>query len=95
MEDALVAFLTPILSSHPILVSILSVIGILRAINKPLFALLHAYVLSTPTPKDDSILDAVEKSPITKAVLFVLDWTTSIKIPPKAPDVPVLPKGIQ
>lgn len=74
------------------LMAALMVIGILRAVNKPFFTLWRSYVQATPTKADDELLDKVERSKITKAILFVLDWTASIKVPDKVQPVE-LPKG--
>lgn len=56
------------------------VIGVLRVVNKPLFTLLREYVNVTPDPKDNEILDRVEKSKFYSAFLFALDWLASVKI---------------
>ena len=95
MEQVLVSFIQSLVSEYPIAVTIFAVIGVLRAINKPLFALFRAYVKSTASTSDDAFLDKVEASPIVKAIVFFLDWTTSIKIPEKKTEVIILPKGNQ
>jgi hypothetical protein len=82
MEAALATLLINLVSQHPILASIVGMLGIARMINKPLFALLRAYVLATPNPADDLVLDRVEASKAKKAVDFALDYAFSIK--PKA-----------
>lgn len=93
MDEALNAFIVQFAQNHPIILTILSVIGVLRAINKPIFALLHAYVLATPSTSDDALLSSVEQNKIVRALLFALDWTASIKLPPPQPPIAVLPKG--
>ena len=92
MEEFLIPFLVTAAQQYPMLMTILMVIGVLRAVNKPLFALWRSYVQATPTKADDEILDTIERSKITKAILFVLDWTASIRIPEKTQPVE-LPKG--
>lgn len=93
MEELLYNLLAIGVEKYPVLTSIFLVIGILRAINKPFFAFLRAYVLATPSTSDDAVLDRVEQSQVYKAISFVLDWTTSIKLPAKQAAVHELPKG--
>lgn len=65
--------------------TVVMVIGVLRVMNKPLFSLLHAIVPLTPSPKDDELLDTVEKSTVMKWITYALDWFGSIKLEkPKA-----------
>jgi hypothetical protein len=93
MEELLINLLAIGVEKYPILMTVFFVIGFLRAINKPLFTFLGTLVKATPTPKDDEILQTVETSKIYKAIVFVLDWTASVKIPAKAVVVPALPPG--
>lgn len=79
------AYLAPIVSGlalkFPILATVLGVMAIMRAVNKPLFALLHAYVDATATTTDNAELDKVETSKVYKAICFALDYAFSIKLP--------------
>lgn len=79
MEALIVAYAT----QYPLLVSGLVFVGILRTINKPLFALLNAYVQATPSEKDDEVLKKVETSKVYTHLVFLLDYFTSIKLPAK------------
>ena len=72
-----------LVSQYPNAVAVFSIIGILRAINKPLFAAFRAYTNATSTPKDDAVLDAVEKSKAYTYAMFILDYLTSVKVPNK------------
>jgi len=83
MEEILIQFLIQAAQGYPIVMTIFIVLGVLRAVNKPLFTLWRSYVSATPQKSDDELLDTVERSKIVKALLFVLDWTASIKVPPK------------
>lgn len=65
------------------LVAIILIIGSLRVVFKPLFALAYAIVSVTPSKKDDEVVKKVEEHKITKAILFALDYIASIKFPPK------------
>lgn len=78
--DQITTLLTTFGGKYPIIITIFTVIGVLRVINKPLFAFFHAFVAATPSTKDDEILASVEQSKVYKAICFVLDWTLSIKV---------------
>lgn len=81
MESFLLALLAKAVAQFPIASSLLMIIGVCRVVMKPLFALLRAFVLSTPTPKDDLLLDEVEHSKAYLALVWFLDYTASIKLP--------------
>jgi hypothetical protein len=66
----------------PILGLIL-IIGSLRVILKPLFALAYAIASVTPDKKDDEAVKKIEEHKITKAIYFALDYIASVKLPPK------------
>lgn len=80
MEEALKEILKSLIEQYPVLSSALFGIGLLRAINKPLFALVRAYVEYTLTKKDDEILNKIEESKPYRVIVFLLDWFTSIKV---------------
>ena len=65
---------------YPWIATILLVMGGMRVLFKPVFSVFHAYVEFTPSPRDNLILDNVEKSAYYKAVVWVLDFVGSIKI---------------
>lgn len=79
--EALVLFLTGLATKAPILMTVLFVIGALRAVFKPFFSLLRTYVQYTPNPADDAVLDKAESSAWYKAFVWVLDFTASVKLP--------------
>lgn len=60
---------------------ILTVVGGLRIINKPLFSFLRTYVQKTKTTEDDKLLDKVESSRFYKWLSYVLDLFGSVKLP--------------
>lgn len=78
------AWLQPILlglvGKYPVIMGILAVVGVLRLCLKPVFSILHAIADATPSPNDNLLLDKVEKSPVLKAVYWVLDYLASIKL---------------
>tara|TARA_R110002167_G_C12491385_1_gene635443 strand:+ start:269 stop:505 length:237 start_codon:yes stop_codon:yes gene_type:complete len=65
---------------YPIIMTILSVMGMARLILKPLMTFLHEMVVVTESTKDNEILDKVEASKIYKGLLFVLDYAFSLKL---------------
>lgn len=69
-----------LMSKYPVAASVLAVIGVLRVINKPIFAIAHAIVEATPSKSDDDALAAVEASAFYKGLVFVLDWFASVKV---------------
>lgn len=68
------------LSEYPAFTVFVSIVGILRVINKPLFTFLKVLTEATPSNKDNDILDLVEKSKAYKTFTFILDWFGSVKI---------------
>lgn len=78
--DAILAFVPALAAKYPVIVSVLFVMGVLRAVFKPIFAVLEAYVAATPNKADDAALAEVEASGAYKAVQFVLDYVASIKL---------------
>lgn len=81
-------FIIQFASQYPIVASILMVVGVLRLINKPLFAFLNAVVVATPTTKDNEILKKVETSKAYQYISFLLDYLGSVKVPQKVVAVP-------
>lgn len=64
-----------------IVIQVVTIIGSLRLINKPLFSFLRAVVNFTHWTESDNIfLDKVEASKYYKGLLYVLDWVASVKI---------------
>jgi len=76
MEEMLIA----LVAKYPIVSGILSILGLIRLLIKPIMEAIIAYAKWTETPKDDSLVNHVIKSPIYSKFLFVLDWLFSIKI---------------
>ena len=88
LTDIILKLITEMAAQHPWIMTFFFVVGVLRAINKPLFALAHKFVEQTPSPKDDEVLRDVELSNIYKAVSFFLDWSMSVKLPQEKPAAP-------
>ena len=82
--EQLLNFLSPLISAYAgnagIVLQIISIIGTLRLLVKPIMAIANIYVNFTPSNDDNIILAKLEKSKIYKGVLFAVDWLLSIKI---------------
>lgn len=79
MDPFLLEFFRDFLAAHPDITTILAAVGLMRAINKPLFALMKIYVKKTQSTKDDELLEKIERSKYYKMFLFGLDWLASVK----------------
>lgn len=67
---------------HPYLVTVLLVIGALRAVFKPVMALLRMRAAATPDPSDDAALSRWETTPLARLLTWSLDFVASIKVAP-------------
>lgn len=72
-----------LVSAHPTIMAIITVIGALRIVNKPLFAFLHSVMLATNSQKGEAIVTEVETSKVYSGFLFLLDYVASVKPAPK------------
>ena len=79
IEDLIVKFV----GENPTFALIIMIAGTLRAINKPLFALIQAFVGSTETKADDTWWAKAQTHQSFKCLLWFLDWTASVKLPQK------------
>jgi len=68
---------------NPKLASVVVVIGILRAVFKPIQNLLLAYVEATPGLEDNEKFAKLQASKGYKVFAWFLDYTASIKVPVK------------
>lgn len=81
--DAILIYIMEWAQQYPFFSVMLMIIGFLRAINKPLFALIDAGVAATATDKDDIIWKDAKNSKAMETFLFLIDWFTSVKIKKK------------
>lgn len=65
---------------YPATASILSILSVIRIINKPLFSFLHTFVAATSWKADDALLEKIERSAAYKIGSYLLDWTLSVKL---------------
>jgi hypothetical protein len=69
--------------AHPSILAVITVIGALRIVNKPLFAFLHSVMQATGSQKGEALVTEVETSKIYSGFLFLLDYVASVKPAPK------------
>ena len=81
MEQTIIDLLVGLVQNYPWFSTVLLVLGVCRAVFKPLMAVAEAYVLETPDNKDNEALETFKKGKI----YFVLDYVFSIKVPSKLP----------
>lgn len=79
MEQTIIDLLVSLVQNYPWFSSVLLVLGIARALFKPLVAVVDAYVNQTETPDDNAAVERFKQG----KVYFVLDYVFSIKIPNK------------
>ena len=65
---------------YGVTVQIVAIVGALRLVMKPIMGAARAYVLTTPSPKDDAVLDKVEAHKAYKVAMYLLDYIASIKV---------------
>jgi len=78
--DVLAGLLAGLVAKYPTIMVVITIMGICRAVFKPLFTFLRAIADATPTAKDNQLLDDIEQSKIVKGLMFVLDYVASIKL---------------
>lgn len=76
-------FVIDMLLQSPSLTGALVIMGLLRAVFKPIFSVAEAYVKETKDPSDDAKLAKIMESKPYKIVAWLLDYTASIKVPVK------------
>ncbi len=79
-----VPFLQNLAAAHPAISSVLMVVGMCRAIFKPLMTFLHSIADATPSLKDNELLEKAEGSVVYKWAMWGIDYLFSIKSAPKA-----------
>jgi hypothetical protein len=69
------------MANHPHLSAVLVVIGVFRAVFKPIMTVLEAYVGATESTKDNELLEKIKGSKTYKVLVWLVDYTASIKLP--------------
>lgn len=80
LVESVLPWLLSMVNNHPYFVMLVSAMGVLRLLVKPLMTLLHVVVKITPYDKDDQWLAKLEGSKAWGAFLYALDWFASIKV---------------
>jgi hypothetical protein len=82
--EQILAFLSPILEAYSGslggAVQIITIIGSLRLLLKPLMGLLEAFVTITPSKTDDLLPEKIKDNKVYKSVVYLLDWLASLKL---------------
>ncbi len=85
--EQILALLEPLLLAYSgklgKVMQILVFIGSFRVFLKPVVCLARTYVDFSPSKKDNEVLDKVMESKWYKAVSYLLDWFSSLKLPQK------------
>lgn len=69
------------IAQYPKAAAALAVMGLLRAIFKPIMAGVESYIADSVSKKDDARLEKVKAHKAYKAFAFFLDYAASIKLP--------------
>lgn len=91
LSNWLLAFIVKLAAAHPIIATIISIMGSARVWAKPVMSLIHNFVELSPSKRDDGILTSIleffNANPIGRFLAYLIDWFTSIKIQvPNYPD---------
>ncbi len=81
--QTILGFFVQFAQNWPFLATLIAVMGTFRLFFKPLVTLIHAWVAASPSKKDDEILVKVESSGWYKAIMFIVDYIASVKLPEK------------
>lgn len=69
-----------LITNYPVVTSILTALGVIRLVIKPLMTIFHNAVDYTGNPKYMAFVDKVEENKYYKAVVWALDYLFSIKV---------------
>lgn len=82
LQTTVVEFITGLSASYPWLTTVLVAIGTFRALFKPVMTLLDQVVVATTwTQTDNELLNKVKASKVYKALVWVVDYLASVKLP--------------
>ena len=86
MEE-LLGLLKPLIELYAgklgIAVQIISIVGSLRLLLKPIMSVVSTVVLITPSKSDDLLPEKIMEHKAYKMFVFVVDYLASIKLPKK------------
>lgn len=89
--DMLNDFLSQTALQYPVLLTLFLVLGVFRAIFKPLMSLVEVYVKATGSASQQATLDGFEKSKFYSALVWFVDFLMSVKLPVQQPPKDVTP----
>lgn len=72
-------FILGLISQIPWMTDLIMIVGSFRLIFKPLLSLVRTIVELTDTTKDDLLLDEALSSKAFSAIMYIVDYLTSIK----------------
>jgi hypothetical protein len=78
--ETVLPWLLSMVNTHPYFVLLVTIMGTLRLLVKPVMTILQVVVKLTPYDKDDQWLAKVEGSKAYGAFLYFLDWFASVKV---------------
>ena len=70
---------------YPSLMAVVVILGIFRAIFKPIVTAYQAYVEATPGKEDDEKFEEIKNSSAYKSISWFVDYLFSIKLPKAKP----------
>lgn len=81
MIESIIPFVLSLVDKYPASATVFMVIGVLRAVFKPIMTVLAAYVEATPTQADDEWLAKLQENKFYKYFAWFVDYAASIKLP--------------
>lgn len=79
----MIEIIVGMLAAYPEFTVFMTFMGFMRSVNKPLFSLIQKIVDSTDTTLDNEKWRAIRDHKVMGSALWLLDFTTSVKIPKK------------
>ena len=79
-------FILELAQKYPTIMAIFMAMGMFRALFKPAMTLIEAYVKESPGLEDDSKLAKIKEKKWYRYLVYLLDYTASIKLPKKKKD---------
>lgn len=80
MAEILTPFFQDVALKYPLLLTLISIMGVCSAIFKPTMSLLEAFVLATPSKTDDEELHKFQESKVYKTLVWLVDYIARVKI---------------
>jgi hypothetical protein len=69
-----------LVEKYPFIAGILSVLGLVRLLMKPIMTVIDTYVAWTPSESDNLFWKSFQDSKIFKGFCFIIDWLFSVKL---------------